>query len=76
MRDRISAYRILVGKPQGIKLLGRLKRKWKDNIKMDLRELGWENGLDRSGSGYGQVTSSCKHGNEPSVPLNAGLFLN
>jgi hypothetical protein len=39
-----------VGKPEGRRLLGSPKRRWVDNIKMDLREIGWD-GLDRSGSG-------------------------
>ena len=32
--------RVLVGKPEGNRLLGRPKRRWADNIKMDLREVG------------------------------------
>jgi hypothetical protein len=39
------AYRILVGRPKGRRLLGRLRRRWEDNIKMDLQEVGWE-GMD------------------------------
>jgi hypothetical protein len=35
-----SSYRILVGKPEGKRQLGRLRRRWEDNIKMDLREIG------------------------------------
>jgi hypothetical protein len=35
-----SAYRISVGKPEGKRPLGRCKRKWEDNNKMDLRETG------------------------------------
>jgi hypothetical protein len=38
-----NAYRILVGKPEGKKLLGRPRRRWVDNIKMDLREIEWAN---------------------------------
>jgi hypothetical protein len=37
-----NAYRILVGKPEGKRPLGRPRRKWVDNIKMDLRETGWD----------------------------------
>jgi hypothetical protein len=37
--------RILVGKPEGKRPLGRPRRKWEDNIKMDLREIGW-GGMD------------------------------
>jgi hypothetical protein len=36
-----NAYRILVGKPEGMRALGRPIRRWVDNIKMDLREIGW-----------------------------------
>jgi hypothetical protein len=45
-----NAYRTLVGKRDGKRPLGRSRRRWVDNIKMDLREIGWD-GLDRSGSG-------------------------
>jgi hypothetical protein len=39
--ERIT-YRILVGNPDGKRLLGRPRRKWVDNIKMDLRgKMGW-----------------------------------
>ena len=33
-------YRVLVGKPDGRRPLGRPRRRWKDNIRMDLREVG------------------------------------
>jgi hypothetical protein len=36
-----NAYRILVGKPQGKRTLGRPRCRWLGNIKMDLREIGW-----------------------------------
>jgi hypothetical protein len=39
-----GAYRILVGRPEGRRPLGRLRRRWEDNIKMDLQEVGW--GMD------------------------------
>jgi len=35
-----GVYRVLVGKPEGKRPLGRLRRRWKDNIKMDLQEVG------------------------------------
>jgi hypothetical protein len=35
-----GVYRILVGRPKGKGLLGRPRRRWKDNIKMDIREIG------------------------------------
>jgi hypothetical protein len=36
-----DAYRALVGKPEGRRPLGRPRRRWEDNIKMDFREVGW-----------------------------------
>jgi hypothetical protein len=36
------AYRILVGRPEGRRPLGRPTRRWEDSIKMDLQEVGWE----------------------------------
>jgi hypothetical protein len=39
--EKWNAYRILVGKPEGKRPLGRLRSRWADNIKMDLREIGW-----------------------------------
>jgi hypothetical protein len=37
----MNAYRILVGKPEGRKPLGRPRRGWVDNIKMDRRDVDW-----------------------------------
>jgi hypothetical protein len=55
-----NAYNILDGKPEGKRPLGRLRHRWKDNIRMDLRETGC--GLDSPGSGWGPVDlGSIKH---------------
>jgi hypothetical protein len=52
MQETRNAYRILVGKPEGKRPLKRPRRRWVDNIKMDLREIEWGlYGLDRTGSG-------------------------
>jgi hypothetical protein len=45
MEEKRKAYRILVGKPEGKRTLGRPRRRWLDNIKIDLREIGWD-GMD------------------------------
>jgi hypothetical protein len=42
MGEKRNAYRILVGKPECKTPLGRPRRRWVDNIKMDLREIGWD----------------------------------
>jgi hypothetical protein len=41
MWEKRIAYRLLVGKPEGKKSLGRLGRGWVDNIRLDLGEVGW-----------------------------------
>jgi hypothetical protein len=41
MRERRGAFKVLVGKLQGIRPLGRPRHRWEDNIKMDLQEVGW-----------------------------------
>jgi hypothetical protein len=45
MVENRDAFRILVGKPEGKRTLGRPRRRWVDNIKMNLREIGWD-GID------------------------------
>jgi hypothetical protein len=64
--EKRNAYGILVGKPEGKRPLGRWKCRLVDNIKMNLKEIGWD-GMDcitlhRIGTSGG----SCEHGNEPS----------
>jgi hypothetical protein len=45
MGAKRNAYRVLVGKPEGKRPLGRPRRRWVDNIIMDLREIG-RDGVD------------------------------
>jgi len=42
MGERSSAHRILVGQPEGKRQCGRPRRRWEDNIKMDLQEDVWD----------------------------------
>jgi hypothetical protein len=42
MGEKRNAYRILVGKPEGKRSLGRPRYRWVDNIKIDLGERGWD----------------------------------
>jgi hypothetical protein len=41
MGAKRNVYRLLVGKPEGKRPLGRPRRRWTDNIKMGLLEIGW-----------------------------------
>jgi len=45
MGESGNVYRVLVGKPEGKRSLGRPRHRWEDNIKMDLQEMGCE-GMD------------------------------
>jgi hypothetical protein len=42
MREKRGVYRVLVGKPEGKRPLGRPRCRWEDHIKMDLQEVGYE----------------------------------
>jgi len=46
MEERRGASKVLMGKSQGKSPLGRSRQRWKDNIKMDLKETGWRCGTD------------------------------
>jgi hypothetical protein len=70
---RRVVYRVLVGKPGEKRPLGRPRRRWEDNIKMDLQEVG--GGMNGAGSGWGRVAGTCEYGNELSGSVNVGNFL-
>ena len=44
MEHSRNAYRVLMGQPQGKRPIGRPRRRWEDNIKMDLSEVGYDPG--------------------------------
>jgi hypothetical protein len=60
-----GVYRVLVGRPEGKRSLGRSRRRWEDNIKMDLRETGID-GVNwiRLAQDGGPMAGFCEHGNE------------
>jgi hypothetical protein len=44
--ERRDAYRVVLGKPEGKRQLGRPRHRWEDNSKVDLQEVGWGHGMD------------------------------
>ena len=75
MGERRGVYRVLVGKLEAKRPLGRPRRRWVDNIRMDLQDVGcgymdwiWL-AQDR------QVADACECGNEPSGSVKWGEFL-
>jgi len=72
-----NAYRILVGKKtEGKRLLNKTRRRWEDNIRMDLREIGWE-GVDwmRPAQNTDQWQALVNRSNEPSDSMKDEEFL-
>ncbi|KAJ4437765.1 hypothetical protein ANN_13703, partial [Periplaneta americana] len=57
MGESRNAYRVLVGRPEGKRPLGRPRRWWEDNIKMDLREVGYD---DRDWINLAQDRDRCR----------------
>jgi hypothetical protein len=51
MGEGRNVYRVLVGKAEGRRPLGRPRRRWEDGIRMDLEDIGWGCGVDSPGSG-------------------------
>jgi hypothetical protein len=70
-----GVYRVLVGKPEGKRPLGRPRRRWDDNLKAYSGSGICGCGLDRAGSGQRQLTGTCDCGNELSGFVKCGEFL-
>jgi hypothetical protein len=76
MGEERGLCRVLVGKPEGKRPLGRPRRRWEDSIKMDLQEVGC-GGMDwiELVQDKGQVEGTCECSNEPSGSIKCGEFL-
>jgi hypothetical protein len=75
MGEGRSVYRVLVGMPEGKRPLGRPRRRWKDNINRNLREIGINGANWIQLAQDGPVVGFCEHGNEPSDSIKkAGYF--
>jgi len=72
--ERRGVYRVLVGRPEGKRPLGIPRRRWEDNIKIDLMEIGID------GSNWIRLTQdrvrwqTFRHGNEPSGSIKKGGY--
>jgi hypothetical protein len=65
MGEERKLYKVLVGKLERKRPLGRPRRRWEDGIRMDLRVIGLGGcGLDSTGSGQGPVAGCCECGDE------------
>jgi hypothetical protein len=73
MGEKGNAYRLLVGKPEGKRPLGRPRRRWVDNIRIDLGEVGWGDvdwiGLAQDRNRWRALVNSVLN---LRVPFNAG----
>jgi hypothetical protein len=67
MGESRGVCRVLVGKPEGNRPLGRPRRRWEDNIKVDLQEVVYED-MD-------WIDGTCDCGYEPSGSIKCGEFL-
>jgi hypothetical protein len=77
MGEGRGVYRVLVGRLEGKRPLGRPRRRWGDNIKLDLRETGIDGtNWIRLAQDMVQWGGFCDHDNEPSGSIRkAGYFL-
>jgi hypothetical protein len=75
MGEGRGVYTVLVGKPEGKRQLGRLMRRWEDNIKADLQKVGCGGMEWIELAQEGQVAGTCECGNEPSGFIKCGEFL-
>ena len=75
MEERRGVRRVLVGKPEGKRPLGRPWRLWEDNIKMVLQEVGCGDSDWIELAQDGDVAGTCECGNELSVSIKSGEFL-
>jgi hypothetical protein len=75
MGERRGAYRALVGKPERRRPLGRPRRRWEDNIKMDLRGVGWGAWTGSIWLRIGTGGELLECGYEPSGFIKCGEFL-
>ena len=75
MGERRGAYTVLVGKPEETVPLGIPRRRWEDNIKMDLQEVEWGAWTGLAWLRIETGGGPCECGNEPLDSIKSGDFL-
>jgi hypothetical protein len=75
MGEGRGVYKGLVGRLEGKRSLGRPRRRWEDNIKMDLREIGIDGMKWIQLAQKSPTASFCEHGNEPSGSIKKQALL-
>jgi hypothetical protein len=75
MGDRTGAYRVLMGRPEGNRLLVRSRRRWKDNIKKDLQEVEWGMNWIDLAQNRDRLRALANGAINLRIPLNTGNFL-
>jgi len=72
--ERRGVYRVLVEKPEGKRPLWRYRRRWEDNIRIDVQEVG-SGGMEWIELAPDKVADACERGNELSGSVKCGEFL-
>jgi len=73
--ERRDVYKVLVGKPEGKRPLGKPRCRWEGNIKVDMQEVGCWAWTGMIWLRLGKMAGSCKCVNEPSDSIICGEFL-
>ena len=71
MEEGRSTFKILTGTPTGKRTLGRPRRRWEDNIRMDLEEISTTNWVDLTREGL--LETPCEWGIEPPGSISHGV---
>jgi hypothetical protein len=76
MGEGRGVYRVFVGKPEGKRPMGRPRRRWDDNMKLDLKGDRDRWGKpDSAGSGYGPMADFCENGTEALGSIKKGGYV-
>ena len=75
MGEGRGVHRVIVGKPEGKRSSGRPRRRWEDNNKMDLQEVGWGGDWMELAQDRDRWRALVEYSNEPSGSIKCGEFL-